>query len=119
MHDRLPIALVLVLFFLGSPASLRPAIADAGPWAAGDEPVAGIVFVSGDIGNPDPEPAGKHSTHTHLTTIAYGSQDAQLIARRVRELDVYCEIFPFDTDVDLRAFAGLILSGGPQSVYGE
>ncbi|MDH4216118.1 MAG: glutamine-hydrolyzing GMP synthase, partial [Gallionella sp.] len=44
----------------------------------------------------------------------------QLIARRVRETHVYCELHPWDmTDADIRAFApsGIILSGGPNSVY--
>ncbi|MCL5884454.1 MAG: glutamine-hydrolyzing GMP synthase [Deltaproteobacteria bacterium] len=45
-----------------------------------------------------------------------------LIARRIRELKVYCEIHPYNVGLDfIRAFApaGLILSGGPASVYGE
>jgi GMP synthase (glutamine-hydrolysing) len=49
----------------------------------------------------------------------FGSQYTQLIARRVRELGVYCEIQPWDlSDAALRAFAprGIILSGGPESV---
>jgi GMP synthase (glutamine-hydrolysing) len=49
----------------------------------------------------------------------FGSQYTQLIARRVRELGVYCEIHPWDAgDLDVRTFApkGIILSGGPESV---
>ena len=49
----------------------------------------------------------------------FGSQYTQLIARRVREANVYCEIHPFDVDADaLRAFKprAVILSGGPESV---
>ena len=49
----------------------------------------------------------------------FGSQYTQLIARRVRELGVYCEIHPWDAGSDdVRAFAptGIILSGGPESV---
>jgi GMP synthase (glutamine-hydrolysing) len=49
----------------------------------------------------------------------FGSQYTQLIARRVRELGVYCEIHPWDMEVAaLRAFAprGIVLSGGPESV---
>ena len=52
----------------------------------------------------------------------FGSQVTQLIARRVRENGVYCEIFPFNVDPErIRDFgaAGIILSGGPSSVYGE
>src|SRR5439155_1425537 len=46
----------------------------------------------------------------------------QLIARRVRELHVYCEIHPFDLPLDALprlAPVGIILSGGPASVYAE
>jgi GMP synthase (glutamine-hydrolysing) len=50
----------------------------------------------------------------------FGSQYTQLIARRVRELKVYCEIHPYIMDLKaVREFApqGIILSGGPRSVY--
>ncbi len=49
----------------------------------------------------------------------FGSQYTQLIARRVREQHVYCEVHPFDWSMDkIRDFAprGLILSGGPETV---
>ncbi len=49
----------------------------------------------------------------------FGSQVTQLIARRVRESGVYCEIWPYATTIErIRAFAprGIILSGGPSSV---
>ena len=55
-----------------------------------------------------------------VLVIDFGSQYTQLIARRVRELGVYCEILPFDVDpsrvADFGA-KGFILSGGPESVY--
>jgi GMP synthase (glutamine-hydrolysing) len=58
--------------------------------------------------------------HAHrLLILDFGSQYSQLIARRVRELGVYCELRPFDmTDEEIRAFnpKGIILSGGPESV---
>jgi len=50
----------------------------------------------------------------------YGSQTTQLIARRVRESHVYCEIHPFNIGLEaIREFQpkGIILSGGPASVY--
>ena len=50
----------------------------------------------------------------------FGSQYTQLIARRIREAQVYCEIHPFNWPMDeIRAFSpkGIILSGGPASIY--
>src|SRR6059036_1690363 len=55
-----------------------------------------------------------------VLVVDFGAQYAQLIARRVRECHVYSEIVPFDTppeDLAARRPAGLILSGGPASVY--
>ena len=55
-----------------------------------------------------------------IAILDFGSQYAQLIARRVRELQVYCELFPWDTPAErLQALLpkGYILSGGPASVY--
>ena len=55
-----------------------------------------------------------------ILIIDFGSQFTQLIARRIRELNVYCEIFPFDVDVKkIKKFKanGIIFSGGPNSVY--
>ena len=58
--------------------------------------------------------------HAHrILILDFGAQYTQLIARRVRELGVYCEIHPWDIgDAEVRAFAprGVILSGGPESV---
>ena len=54
-----------------------------------------------------------------ILILDFGSQYTQLIARRVRELGVYCEIHPYDMhEDDLATFApkGIILSGGPESV---
>ncbi|QDQ28697.1 glutamine-hydrolyzing GMP synthase [Chitinimonas arctica] len=55
-----------------------------------------------------------------ILILDFGSQVAQLIARRVREAHVYCELHPYDMSLaDIKAFApsGIILSGGPNSVY--
>ena len=55
-----------------------------------------------------------------ILILDFGSQVTQLIARRVRENGVYCEIQPYTTSAEkIRAFAprGIILSGGPASVY--
>jgi len=61
--------------------------------------------------------------HAHrILILDFGGQYTQLIARRVRECGVYSEIFPCDIDeATIRAFApaGVILSGGPESVIVE
>ena len=58
--------------------------------------------------------------HAHrILILDFGAQYTQLIARRVRECGVYCEILPWDADdSQVRAFGarGIILSGGPESV---
>jgi GMP synthase (glutamine-hydrolysing) len=58
--------------------------------------------------------------HELILILDFGSQYTQLIARRVRELGVYCEIVPFYYSLEKileRAPKGVILSGGPSSVY--
>src|SRR3990172_9550079 len=57
-----------------------------------------------------------------ILVLDFGSQYTQLIARRIREGKVYSEIFPFNESIGkIRAFhpKGIILSGGPSSVYEE
>ena len=57
-----------------------------------------------------------------ILILDFGSQYTQLIARRVRELGVYCEIYPWDIEFErIRDFAanGLILSGGPESTLDD
>lgn len=61
-------------------------------------------------------------TSDRILILDFGSQYSQLIARRVRESGVYSEMHPFDMkDGDIKAFnpKGIILSGGPNSVYEE
>ena len=60
--------------------------------------------------------------HQKILILDFGSQYTQLIARRVREANVYCELHPYDvTEQFIREFnpAGVILSGGPSSVTEE
>src|SRR5437660_12638459 len=69
-----------------------------------------------------PETGAKAASPARPTVaiLDFGSQYTQLIARRVRESRVYCEIFPHDvTPAELRArnVIGVILSGRPASVY--
>lgn len=57
-----------------------------------------------------------------ILILDFGSQYTQLIARRVREAHVYCELHAFDMDMAaIRSFnpSGIILSGGPKSVYDQ
>ncbi|MDZ7720595.1 MAG: glutamine-hydrolyzing GMP synthase [Balneolaceae bacterium] len=64
-----------------------------------------------------------HTYHDEwILILDFGSQYTQLIARRIRELNVYCEIHPFNTppeDFSQNPPKGIILSGGPKSVYDE
>lgn len=58
--------------------------------------------------------------HETIIILDFGSQYTQLIARRIREAGVYCEVLPFNTPVQeilKREVRGIILSGGPASVY--
>ena len=58
--------------------------------------------------------------HDTIIILDFGSQYTQLIARRIRESNVYCEILPFDTAKEGildRNPKGIVLSGGPASVY--
>jgi GMP synthase - Glutamine amidotransferase domain len=60
--------------------------------------------------------------HELILILDFGSQYTQLIARRVREQGVYCEIHPFNLSVDqivTKNPKGVILSGGPSSVTDE
>lgn len=67
--------------------------------------------------------ASSVEAHDHILILDFGSQVTQLIARRVRESGVYCEIWPFNQATDERIQAynpkGIILSGGPCSVTEE
>ena len=85
---------------LNAPAPERPGLDLPGRAVAGGEPSAA---------EPDT-----------VVVLDFGSQYAQLIARRVRELHVYSELLPFDTpwpEIERRRPRAVILSGGPASVY--
>ena len=60
--------------------------------------------------------------HESIVIVDLGSQTAMLIARRVRELSVYCELLPATAtraDIERLRARGVILSGGPSSVHDE
>ena len=57
-----------------------------------------------------------------IVVIDFGGQYNQLVARRVRECNVYCEIYSYKTDIEkIKEMnpKGIILTGGPNSVYEE
>ena len=69
-----------------------------------------------------PSAAAPHPHHDRILILDFGSQVTQLIARRLRETRVYCEIHPFDVGAEfVRSFApkGVILSGSHMSVHDE
>jgi GMP synthase (glutamine-hydrolysing) len=73
--------------------------------------LAGSLAAGTDLAAPDT-----------VVVLDFGSQFAQLIARRVRELHVYSELLPHDTpwsEIERRRPRALILSGGPNSVYDD
>ncbi len=61
--------------------------------------------------------------HQHILILDFGGQYNQLIARRVRECNVYCEVKPYNKvtveQIKELAPSGIIFTGGPNSVYGE
>lgn len=60
--------------------------------------------------------------HDMVLILDFGGQYSQLIARRIRECGVYCEIVPYDYSIDkikAKNPKGIVFSGGPNSVYGE
>ena len=70
----------------------------------------------------EPESAATSVARERVLVLDFGSQYAQLIARRVREQNVFCEIVRHDISVErIRQHdpRGLILSGGPSSVYDQ
>ena len=96
---------------------------------SGDVEVGTYLEIGGAAAQAGPTPArsdagaaaGDVPTRRDCVAILdFGSQYSQLIARRVREAHVYCELFPHDVSPErLRACnpRGYILSGGPASVY--
>ncbi len=68
------------------------------------------------------KPVSKNMNDSRILILDFGSQYTQLIARRIRELHVYCEIHPYHLSLEkIKAFSpkGIILSGGPASVLSQ
>ena len=58
--------------------------------------------------------------HDKVLILDFGSQYTQLIARRVRELNIYCEIHPYNKiPAQIDSYKAVVLSGSPQSVRGD
>ncbi len=89
----------------------------------GDIEVSTYLEIAKEIGGAQPAPAKEAAPeieHEAIIVIDFGSQYNMLIARRVRESQVYCELVPHDTPWEKIAALnpkGFILSGGPASVY--
>ena len=83
------------------------------------------AYLETALNAPSPDRAAGDATAASVGPVAvldFGSQFAQLIARRVRELDVYSELLPHDipfTELEQRGTRAIILSGGPNSVYDD
>ena len=66
--------------------------------------------------------SSKKSEREKIVVLDFGGQYSMLIARRIRELGVYCELLPFDipwSDLSKQNIVGLVFSGSPASVYQE
>ncbi len=90
--------------------------------APDDAEVEAYLEVALDAPPPDRAPADPPAEPDTVIVLDFGSQFAQLIARRVRELHVYSELLPHDTpwaEIERRRPKGIILSGGPNSVYDD
>jgi len=88
--------------------------------APDDAEVEAYLEVALDAPPPERALDDEPQTPDSVIVLDFGGQTAQLIARRVRELNVYSELLPFDTpwdEIQRRAPRAVILSGGPMSVY--
>ncbi len=115
-----------------APARVDPHRRDRGKTVHGEPANAGHRVLAPDdaeveayletaLHAPAPDRATDRTTGP-VAVLDFGSQFAQLIARRIRELDVYSELLPHDTsyaELERRGTRAIILSGGPASVYDE
>jgi len=115
------------------PAGDTPPAMDRGKTIHGEAANAGHRVLAPDdaefeayletaLNAPSPDRSATEPAPGPVVVLDFGSQFAQLIARRVRELDVYSELLPHDTpydELERRGTRAIILSGGPNSVYDE
>ena len=90
--------------------------------APDDAEVEAYLEVALDAPPPERLPTDEPPAPDSVIVLDFGGQTAQLIARRVRELNVYSELVPFDTpwdEIRRRGPRAIILSGGPMSVYDD
>jgi GMP synthase (glutamine-hydrolysing) len=83
--------------------------------------LASAERIEGEL-RPAPEVSPLEVAEEEVLVLDFGGQYSQLIARRIRECGVYAELLPHDTDLEairVRNPRGLVLSGGPASVYSE
>jgi GMP synthase (glutamine-hydrolysing) len=100
----------------------EPANAGHRVLAPDDAEVEAYLETALHVPPPDRVPDGVGAEPDTVVVLDFGSQYAQLIARRVRELNVYSELLPHDTpwaEIAKRRPKAVILSGGPASVYDE
>jgi GMP synthase (glutamine-hydrolysing) len=98
--------------------------ADAGHRVLAPDDAEVEAYLETALHAPAPERDDDRRTTEPDTVVVldFGSQYAQLIARRIRELNVYSELLPFDTpwaEIERRRPRAIVLSGGPSSVYDE
>jgi GMP synthase (glutamine-hydrolysing) len=109
----------------GKGKTVHGELANAGHRVLAPDDAEVEAYLETALNAPPPERAAGDRPPAGTGTVAvldFGSQFAQLIARRVRELNVYSELLPHDTplaDLERRGVAAVILSGGPNSVYDE
>ena len=90
---------------------------------SGDIEVSTYLEIAKEMTGQQPVPVTESTPaleHEAIVVLDFGSQYSMLITRRIRECNVYCELVPYDTPwekIETLNPKGLILSGGPASVY--
>jgi len=115
--------IIFVVFNMSSKKAEKPPKKSHRVATSSDFEVSTYLEIAKEIAGEQPEAASEAisgAEHEAIVIIDFGSQYSQLIARRIRELDVYCEMVSHRTpwaDIAHLNPRGFILSGGPASVY--